>query len=429
VLERFQATWEPVRVKKTRQNKKRHSAENPCSGVMMSVANGREFLAIPGPTVIPDRVLAAMHAPAVDIYSGPLVALTDSLLADLSRVFATAGKTYIYAANGHGAWEAALTNVLSRGDKVLVLESGRFAIGWGEAAKMLGAEVEILHGDFRRAVKPEAVEARLRADTKGEIKAVLVAQIDTASGCVNDIEAIGQAVRASGHEALLMVDTVASLGCMPFEMDAWGVDVAMAGSQKGLMTPAGLGFVAAGPRARDAHKKSNMRTPYWDWTFRDGPVHYHKYCGTPPEQLLFALRAALDMLFAEGLDNVFTRHRILAEATRHAVSAWSEGQHFAFNVLEARERCDTVTAVITQDGQSAQPLVDYCRDKLGVVLGRALGKTEGKGFRIAHMGHVNAPMLLGTLGAIEIGLEALKLPHGKGGTAAAIDYLAKSVPV
>jgi alanine-glyoxylate transaminase/serine-glyoxylate transaminase/serine-pyruvate transaminase len=394
----------------------------------MSIANGREFLAIPGPTVIPDAVLAAMQKPSVDIYSGPLVALTDGLLADMSRVFGTKGKTYIYAANGHGAWEAALTNVLSRGDKVLVLESGRFAIGWGEAATMLGAAVEILPGDFRRAVRPEAVEARLRADTKGEIKAVLVAQIDTASGVVNDIEAIGQAMRAAKHEALLMVDTVASLGCVPFQMDAWGVDVAMAGSQKGLMTPAGLGFTAAGPRARDAHNKADMRSPYWDWTFRDGAAHYHKYCGTPPEQLLFALRAALDMLFAEGMDNVFARHRMLAEATRRAVHAWAEGQVFGFNVSEAAERCDTVTAVVTRNGESAQGLVDYCRDKCGVILGRALGRSEGKGFRIAHMGHVNAPMLLGTLGAVEIGLEALKLPHGKGGSAAAIDYLAKAVP-
>lgn len=394
----------------------------------MSIASGREFLAIPGPTVIPDVVLAAMHRPAVDIYSGPLVQLTDGLLTDLSRVFATAGKTYIYAANGHGAWEAALTNVLSRGDKVLVLESGRFAIGWGEAAKMLGAEVEILPGDFRRAVRPEAVEARLRADSKGEIKAVLVAQIDTASGVINDIESISKAMRASGHEALLMVDTVASLGCVPFEMDKWGVDVAMAGSQKGLMTPAGLGFVATGPRARVAHKKANMRTPYWDWTFRDGEVHYHKYCGTPPEQLLFALRAALDLLFSEGLEATFTRHKILAEATRRAIGVWSEGQALAFNVTEASERCDTVTAVVTTGGESAQPLVNYLRDKCGVVLGRALGKSEGKGFRIAHMGHVNAPMVLGTLGAVEVGLEALKLPHGKGGSQAAIEYLAASVP-
>ncbi len=398
------------------------------SETVPSVAAGREFLAIPGPTNVPDAVLQAMHRPAVDIYTGPLVELTDSLLRDLKRVFATAGRCYIYAANGHGAWEAALTNVLSRGDKVLVLESGRFAIGWGEAAKMLGAEVEILPGDFRRAVQPAAVEARLRADTKGEIKAILVAQIDTASGVINDVAAIGQAIRAAGHDALYCVDTVASLGCVPFEMDKWGVDVAMAGSQKGLMTPPGLGFTAAGPRAQAAHKKANMRTPYWDWTFRDGPVHYHKYCGTPPEQLLFGLRAAFDLMFTEGEANVFARHRALAEATRRAVAVWAEGQTFDFNVIEAGERCDTVTPVITRGGESAQALVDYCSVKCGVVLGRALGKTEGRGFRIAHMGHVNAPMVLGTLSAVEMGLKALGLPHGSGGASAAIDYLAQAVP-
>ena len=394
----------------------------------MTLSAGREFLAIPGPTVIPDAVLAAMQRPAVDIYSGPLVALTDSLLADLSKIFRTEGRSYIYIANGHGAWEAALTNVLSRGDKVLVLESGRFALGWGEAAKMLGAEVEILPGDFRRAVRPEAVEARLKADAKGEIKAILVTQIDTASGVVNDIKAIGEAVRAAGHEALLMVDTVASLGCMPFEMDAWGVDVAMAGSQKGLMTPPGLGFTAAGPRAREAHKTANMRSPYWDWTLRDGQVHYQKFAGTPPEHLLFALRAALDMIFAEGLEATFQRHRLLAEATRRAVGTWAEGQAFAFNISEPEERCDTVTAIITPNGESAQPLVDYCREKCGVVLGRALGKSEGKGFRIAHMGHVNAPMIFGTLSVVEMALGALGIPHGRGGVQAAVEYLAKSVP-
>src|SRR5687767_3635411 len=218
----------------------------------MSVRAGREFLAIPGPTTVPDEVLRAMHRPAMDIYSGPLLALTDGLLRDIARVFNTTGRAYIYIANGHGAWEAALTNVLSRGDKVLVLESGRFAIGWGEAARMLGCEMEVLPGDFRRAVRAEAVEARLKADN-GSIKVILVAQVDTASGVVNDIKAISEAIRAAGHDALLMVDVVASLGCMPFEMDDWGVDVAMSGSQKGLMTPPGLGFVAAGPRARKAH--------------------------------------------------------------------------------------------------------------------------------------------------------------------------------
>src|SRR5215510_3865068 len=303
----------------------------------MPLHAGREFLSIPGPTVIPDAVLAAMQRPAVDIYSGPLLKLTDSLLADVSKIFATKGKSYIYIGNGHAAWEAALTNVLSRGDKVLVLESGRFAIGWGEAAGMLGCEVEVLPGDFRRAVQPQAVEARLKADAKGEIKAILVAQIDTASGVINDIKAIGEAVRAAGHEALLMVDAVASLGCVPFEMDAWGVDVAMAGSQKGLMTPPGLGFVAAGVRAREAHQKAGLRTPYWDWTARDGDSHYQKYAGTPPEHLMFALRQALDMLFEEKLENVFLRHRLLAEAVRRAVAVWKEGKAFEFNIAESHE--------------------------------------------------------------------------------------------
>ncbi len=394
----------------------------------MSVAAGREFLAIPGPTVIPDAVLAAMQRPAIDIYAGAAVALTEGLLADLKKIFRTEGRVYIYAANGHGAWEAALTNVLSRGDKVLVLESGRFAIGWGEAATMLGAQVEILPGDFRCAVRPEAVEARLKADSKREIKAILVTQIDTASGVVNDIAAISKAIRAAGHDALLLVDTVASLGCVPFEMDAWGVDLAMAGSQKGLMSPPGVGFTAAGPRALAAHKKADMRSPYWDWTFRDGEQHYHTYCGTPPEHLLFGLRAALDMMFAEGLDAVFTRHRLLAEATRRAVSVWAEGQTIAFNVTEPSERCDTVTAIVTRNGESTQPLIDYARDKCGVVLGRALGTSYGKGFRIAHMGHCNAPMLFGALGSVEMALAALNLPHGRNGVAAAVEFLAKSVP-
>jgi alanine-glyoxylate transaminase / serine-glyoxylate transaminase / serine-pyruvate transaminase len=211
-------------------------------------------------------------------------------------------------------------------------------------------------------------------------------------------------------------------------MDDWGVDVAMSGSQKGLMTPPGLGFVAAGPRAREAHRKAGMRTPYWDWTFRDGEVHYHKYCGTPPEHLLFALRAALDMLFAEGMEAVFNRHRLLAEATRRAVGTWAEGQAIAFNVSEADERSDTVTTVITRNGESAQPLVDYCRKNCGVVLGRGLGPLEGKAFRVAHMGHVNAPMIFGTLSVIEMALAALGVPHGRGGVQAAVEFLAKSVP-
>jgi alanine-glyoxylate transaminase / serine-glyoxylate transaminase / serine-pyruvate transaminase len=392
----------------------------------MTVRAGREFLAVPGPTNIPDEVLQAMHAPAVELYSEPLVALTDSLLRDLGRVFGTATRPFIYVANGHGAWEAALTNVLSRGDKILVLESGKFAVDWGDAAGRLGAEVEVLKGDWQRAVRPAEVEARLRADTGKTIKGILTVQIETSTGVANDIAAIGQAIKAARHDALYMVDVVASLGCVPFTMDAWGVDVAVAGSQKGLMSPPGLSFVAAGPRAREAHRNAGLRTPYWDWTVRDGDSHYQKYSGTPPEQLLYALRKALDMLFAEGLDNVFLRHRLLAEAVRRAIAVWKKGNVIDFQVAEPADRSDAVTTVL-MDGFDSNRLRTYCENKCGVVLGRGLGKMNGKAFRIAHMGHLNAPMVLGTLGVVETGLRALGVPHGSGGVQAAVEWLGETV--
>jgi alanine-glyoxylate transaminase/serine-glyoxylate transaminase/serine-pyruvate transaminase len=393
----------------------------------MVVSAGREFLAIPGPTTMPDEVLRAMHRPALDIYSEEMVQLTDGLLRDLSRLFATKGKSYIYIANGHGAWEAVISNVLSRGDKVLVLESGRFAVGWGNAAAAMGADVEVLKGDWRRAVRPAEVEARLRLDKDHTIKAILVAQIDTASGAVNDIEAIGKAIKSTGHPALFLVDTVASLGCMPFEMDAWGIDVAMSGSQKGLMTPPGLAFCAANDRALKVHRTAGLRTPYWDWTEREGAEHYRKYGGTAPIHLLFALRQAIDMITAEGLPNVFLRHRLLAEAVRRAVAIWAEGQVLGFNIAEAGERSNTVTTVVMAASHDPVALQRYCKEKCGVVLGVGIGELTGQAFRIAHMGHVNAPMILGTLGVIEVALHALGIPHGRGGVEAAIDWLGETV--
>ncbi|MGM4902161.1 pyridoxal-phosphate-dependent aminotransferase family protein [Tardiphaga sp. 866_E4_N2_1] len=390
----------------------------------MVVRAGREFLAIPGPTTMPDEVLRAMHRPPLDIYSKEMVQLTFGLLRDIGTLFATKGNTYMYIANGHGAWEATLTNVLSRGDKILVLESGRFAVGWGHAARAMGVDVQSLKGDWNRAIRPAEVEATLRQDTKHEIKAVLAVQIDTASGAFNDIEAIGKAIKAAGHPALFMVDTVASLGCMPFEMDAWGIDVAMSGSQKGLMTPPGLGYVAANDRAREVHKTANLRTPYWDWTERDGDEHYRKHSGTAPVHLMFAQRQAIDMLFDEKLVNVFQRHRLLAEAVRRAVAVWADGGVLSFNIIEPKERGNTVTTVRMDD---PTPLLGYCRDKCGVILGVGIGDLHGKAFRIAHMGHVNAPMILGTLGVIEMGLQALGIPHGKGGVTAAVNFLGESV--
>ena len=394
----------------------------------MTVRNGRDFLAIPGPTVVPDAVLRAMHRPAIDIYAGPLTALTDSLLADLRTIFRTAGRVYIYAANGHGAWEAALANCLSRGDRALVLESGRFATAWGDMARALGIEVEVLPGSWRRAVDPDAVEARLRADAAGEVKAVLAVQVDTASGTVNDVAALRGAIDAADHPALLMVDAVASLATMPFDMDEWGVDAAVGGSQKGLMMAPGLSFVAAGSRALAAHRSAGLRTPYWDWTARDGEAHYMKYCGTPPEHLLFGLRAALDMILAEGMDAVFRRHRLLAEAVRRAVAVWAEGGAPSFNVEDPAQRADSVTTVRLAEGHDPEALRRYCDERCNVALGFGIGALGDRTFRIAHMGHVNAPMVLGVLGAVEMGLAALDIPHGRGGVQAAIDGLARAVP-
>jgi alanine-glyoxylate transaminase / serine-glyoxylate transaminase / serine-pyruvate transaminase len=392
----------------------------------MSVANGREFLAIPGPTNIPDAVLAAMHRPATDIYSGDMLGITRTLLEDLPKIFKTTGKTYIYAANGHGGWEAAISNVLSRGETILVLESGLFAVGWGEMARIMGVKIEVLKGDWRRAVDPAAVTQRLKADTGHEIKAILAVQIDTASGVVNDIQAIRKAIDAAGHPGLFMVDCVASLGCMPFDMDGWGVDVAMAGSQKGLMTPPGLAFTAGNERAHAAHQRADLRTRYWDWTFRQGEVHYQKYGGTPPQHLLFGLRKALDMLMAEGLDHAARRHALLAEATRRAVARWAEGHVLDFNVRNNAERANSVTTILVQ-GRDPKPISDYCRNQCGVVLGQGIGDLSGKAFRIAHMGHVNAPMVFGVLGAVEMALTALNIPHGQGGLQAAVDYLGQEV--
>jgi alanine-glyoxylate transaminase / serine-glyoxylate transaminase / serine-pyruvate transaminase len=389
----------------------------------MSVANGRALLATPGPTNIPDRVLQAMMRPAEELSSKPVVDLTETLLHDVKKVFRTKGETFIYAANGHGGWEAALTNVLSRGDKVLVLASGRFAVGWGEMARFMGADVEILAGSWRAAVDPVAVEERLRRDTKHEIKAVLTVQIDTASGVVNDVPAVRKAIDAAGHPALYMVDGVASLGCMPFEMDAWGVDIAMSASQKGLMTPPGLAFVAANEKALRAHQHATMKTPYWDWTSRLNPLLYMKHCGTPPEHLLFGLRAALDMIFEEGLEAVWHRHALLAGATQAAMSKWAEGQVLTYNVVEPSQRAPSVTTILVQGDPAA--ITDYARKVCGVTLGVAIGDLAGKAFRIAHMGHVNAPMVLGSLGAVEMALQAQKIPHGSGGVAAAIAHLSQ----
>ncbi|MFI4997270.1 MAG: pyridoxal-phosphate-dependent aminotransferase family protein [Hyphomicrobiales bacterium] len=391
----------------------------------MSLRTTREILVTPGPTMIPDEVLAAMHRPTVDLYSEALHEVTLGCLADLGWLFATKGDLYIYAANGHGAREAALTNTLSRGDMVLVLESGLFAKSWGEMAKMLGVTVEMLPRDWRRAVDPVRLRQELAADQDRKIKAILTVQVDTASGVRNDIAAIRQAIDEAGHPALLMVDVIASLGAIPFEMDGWGVDVAVGAAQKALMMTPGLAFVAANAKAKAVNLMAGLRTLYWDWQFRDGPEHYKRYCGTCPEHLLFGLRKSLDLIKEEGLEAIHRRHSLLAEATRRAVTVWAEGGALSLNIEKDNERSDSVSVVRLDSASTERPLA-YCRNVCGVVLGVNIGPLSGQGFRIGHMGDVSAPTILGTLAAVETGLAALSIPHGKGGVSAAIAYLAQA---
>ncbi|MGF1551741.1 MAG: pyridoxal-phosphate-dependent aminotransferase family protein [Paracoccaceae bacterium] len=377
---------------------------------------------------MPERVMAAMARAMPNIYEGDLLALSDAVFAKLPAIARTSGRVFCAAANGHGAWEMALTNTLSRGDRVLVLESGRFAVGWGGMAATMGVEVEVLaSAGPGHAVDPQAVEDRLRADRAHAIRAVLVVQVDTASSVVNDIAAIRAAIDAAGHPALYMVDCIACLGCVPFEMDAWGVDVTVAGSQKGLMTPPGLGFTWANDKAWAAHQRADLRTGYWDWTARASEgAHYLRYCGTPPVSHLFALTEALAMLDEEGLENVWARHAALAGAVRAAVEAWSVegsgGGGLGFLVADPAARSDVVTTVTTGAVDAAR-LRAIAETRAGLTLGIGLGDYAGSTFRIGHMGHLSPPMILGTLATIEAVLARLDAPMGRSGVAAAAAYI------
>lgn len=391
------------------------------------VSQGRDFLAIPGPTVIPEEVLSAMHQPAIDIYTGSLVNITESCLAALKYVFQTEGDVYMYAANGHGAWEAALSNVLSRGDEILVLESGLFAKTWGESGALQGLQVRTIAGDWTQAVNYPEAEQALRLDKGHRIKALLAVQVDTASGVVNDVARLRKLLDDIGHPALLMIDCIASLGTMPFLMDDWGVDVAVAGSQKGLMMPPGLSFVATNARGKAAHQRADLRTHYWDWTFRDGPEHYMKYCGTPPEHLMFGLKCALDMLLDEGLDVAFKRHQLLADAVRSAVNAWGSNGLMRLNIEDESARANSVTTIELTESKSPQVLLDWCEINAAVKLGITIGDLHGRGFRIGHMGYVNAPMILGVLSVIETALTAIRWDFGSSGVSAATMQLGSAL--
>ena len=385
---------------------------------------GRNFLMTPGPTNVPDRVLAAMHRPAVDLTDTDFKTLTHSCLDDLAKLFKTRGRVFLYAANGHGAWEAALANVIGEGDLVLAPSTGVFSWAWGELAKDLGAEVEELPSDWRSGFDSARIEERLRADPGHRIRAVLAVQTDTATSVTSDVAAVRRALDACGHPALLMADVVASLGSTDFRMDDWGVDVAVAGSQKALMTPPGLAFNAVGARALRESRAAGTRRAYWDWRQRMGKEFYMLFCGTPPEHLIWALREALDMIFEEGLDAMFARHRRLARAVHAAVEVWGQAGALEFNAVNPAERADSVTTVRVADGIDADRVRLLARDGLDVSLGGGLGPLEGKAFRIGHMGWVNEPMVLGALGVVEMALKACGVPYGKGGVTAAVDSLA-----
>ena len=308
---------------------------------------------------------------------------------------------------------------------MLAPSTGLFSWAWGQLASDLGAEVEEWEGDWRSAFDPGHIEERLRADPEHRIKAVLAVQTDTATSVTSDIAAVRRALDACRHPALLMADVVASLGTVDFRMDEWGVDVAVAGSQKGLMTPPGLAFTAVSPRALEHSRTAGIRRGYWDWQRRmDDEEFYMKFFGTPPEHLIWGLREALDMLFEEGLETAFARHRRLADAVHAAVGVWGRAGALELNAVNPAERATSVTTVRVAKGIDANRLRLLARDELDVSLGSGLGPLDGKAFRIGHMGWVNEPMVLGALGAVEVAMQACGVPYRKGGVTAAVDALA-----
>jgi alanine-glyoxylate transaminase/serine-glyoxylate transaminase/serine-pyruvate transaminase len=396
----------------------------------MTLANGRPYLAIPGPSTMPDRVLQAMHRGAPNIYAGALHDMVASLWPDLKAVAGTRDHVALYIGNGHAGWEAANSNLFSRGDRALVLASGHFGIGWANSARAMGVDVDLL--DFGSSPPDlDRVEAALRADTRHRIRAILVTQVDTASTVRSDISALRRAIDGAGHPALLAVDCIASLGCDEYRMDDWGVDVTVAASQKGLMTPPGLAFVWFSDRAAAACRASDLRTPYWNWTPRaTGSEFWQYFCGTAPTHHLYGLREALDMIAEETLPAIWARHETLARSVWAAFDAWGQGNPaIALNVPDPANRGRSVTSA-RLGAPHATRLRTWTEAQAGVTLGIGLGKStpedpQGDGFlRVAHMGHVNAHMTLGALAVIEAGMLALGIPHGSGGLSAAARVVA-----
>lgn len=386
--------------------------------------SGRHFLQIPGPTNVPDRVLRAMDQPVIDHRSAEFAGLGKEVLAGLRPIFKTNGAVMIYPGSGTGAWEAAIVNTLSPGDRVLLFETGHFSLLWRGVAEKFGVKVDYVPGNWRRGPDAEELESRLRADKQHELKAVLVVHNETSTGVTSQMGKLRRAMDSAGHPALLLVDTVSSLGSIDYRHDEWGVDVTVAGSQKGLMLPPGISFNAISEKALAANKTARLPRAYWDWQemLKLNVNGFFPY--TPATNLLYGLREALKMFAEEGLENVFYRHQRHGEATRAAVQTWG----LELVCEEPQEYSNSCTAVFMPQGHDADQLRAVILENFDMSLGAGLSKLAGKVFRIGHLGSFNDLMLAGTLSGVEMGLQLAGAPHKQGGVAAALDHLAKTAP-
>ena len=395
----------------------------------MTVTSGQTYLAIPGPSVIPEAVLRSMHRSSPNIYEGELIEITESLIPDLNYVARSTGQVAIYIANGHGIWEAALSNMVSAGDHVLVLATGRFAHGWAEMAKKMGIAVDILDFGKNRAVDFQVLSEKLNSEPKIKYKSILMTHVDTSTSVKNDIANVRQILDDTKSPALLAVDCIASLGCDRFEMDDWGVDIMVAACQKGLMVPPGIGFVFFNNKAKERQKSLTNVSSYWDWAPRVNPGLYYEYfCGTAPTHHIYGLRTALDMIKSEEIEKTWKRHEILSQAIWAAIDRWSSAGDISLNVKNPSDRSHAVTS-IRLGGKNGTRLRHWLQTKSGLTIGIGLGMSEaedpyGDGFvRFGHMGHVNAQMVMALLGTVETGLKAIEYKHGKGALEAASEIL------
>jgi alanine-glyoxylate transaminase/serine-glyoxylate transaminase/serine-pyruvate transaminase len=384
---------------------------------------GRHFFANPGPTNIPDSVLRAMDRGSIDFNDPEFVPVYEAAFAGVKRVLRTDQHLFMYNASGHGAWEASLTNLLSPGDTVLVLESGYFSEEWAAMARGHGLEVRVVEADWRRGVDIADVRKALAADTAHAIKAVCVVHNETATGMMLPLPAIRDAIDATGHPALFLVDTISSLGSLEFRMDDWKIDCVVGGSQKGLMLPTGMSFTGVSEKALAAHRSAKLHRFYFDWTMMENRAQ-KSFIGTIPVNIFYGLRESIRLLDEEGIDNVTARHTRLAEATRRAVKVWAGNNGPQLFCLTPDRYSDSVTAILMPEGFNGDALRKTVRDRFNVSLGGGLGKLGGKIFRIGHLGDLNEPMLLGALTAIEMALRIDGIPHGRGGVEAAMAFLA-----